>query len=70
MPLETMTATAAATRAWETYLMLNPSARGDDERRAVLASFMEKRLNSAEFTVESLAVEGIKFLKRLDAGGV
>ena len=65
MPTES---SAAATRAWEFYTLIHPSAKDDKARHAALMQFVEKRLAADQLSAEALAVEGVKFLKRLDAG--
>jgi hypothetical protein len=54
--------TAAALRAWETYLIINPSA--SKERRDALRLHLQTRSLSDD--PEMLAVEGLKFLKQLE----
>ena len=59
---------AAAARAWEAYTLINPAAKDDDVRHAALMQFVEQRLAADGLSAEALAVEGVKFLKRLDVG--
>lgn len=58
---------AAAARAWEAYTMVNPTAK-DDVRHATLTRFIEERSAAGVLGAEALAVEGVKFLKRLEVG--
>jgi hypothetical protein len=64
---------AAGLRAWETYRMINPSA--SEEQRDALRLHLQTRGLSDD--PETLAVEGLKFLKQREgqneppaAGGV
>ncbi|WP_223153899.1 hypothetical protein [Bradyrhizobium japonicum] len=59
---------AAAARAWEAYTMINPTAKDGDLRHAALTRFVEERSAADGLSAEALAVEGVKFLKRLEVG--
>jgi hypothetical protein len=59
---------AAAARAWEAYTLINPTAKHDNVRHAALTRFVEERLAADGLSAEALAVEGVKFLKRLEVG--
>jgi len=50
------------------FTLIHPSAKDDKARHATLMQFVEKRLAADQLSAEALAVEGVKFLKRLDAG--
>jgi hypothetical protein len=43
-------------------------AKDDNVRHAALARFVEERLAADGLSAEALAVEGVKFLKRLEVG--
>jgi len=58
---------AAAARAWEAYTTINPTAN-DDVRHTALTRFVEERSAANGLSAEALAVEGVKFLKRLEVG--
>jgi hypothetical protein len=60
MSVETAAA-AAASRAWETYRMINPTA-SDDLRQAV-QRFIAGLAQTSDLSAEALAVEGLKYLK-------
>ncbi len=62
--MNTEIADAATLRAWDTYLLMK--LRIDDElgRRAALADFIAQRCAAGNDDAETLAVEGLKFLKR------
>jgi len=59
---------AAAARAWEAYTMINPTAKNDDVRHTALTRFVEERSAANGLSAEAFAVEGVKFLKRLEVG--
>lgn len=48
--------------------MINPTAKDDDVRHSALTRFVEERLAAEGLSAEALAVEGVKFLKRLEVG--
>lgn len=52
----------------ETYTMINPTAKDDDVRHAALMRFVEERSAADGLSADALAVEGVKFLKRLEVG--
>jgi hypothetical protein len=53
-------------RAWNVYLLINRGVDENDERRATLDRFIRKRRDAGVTDAELLAVEGLKYLKRLD----
>lgn len=55
------TADAAASRAWETYRMINPTA-SEDLLQAV-QRFIAGLAQTNDLSAEALAVEGLKYLK-------
>jgi hypothetical protein len=55
------TADAAASRAWETYRMINPTA-SEDLRQAV-QRFIAALAQTNDLSADALAVEGLKYLK-------
>jgi hypothetical protein len=59
--MSTETADAAASRAWETYRMINPTA-SEDLRQAV-QRFIAGLARTNDLSAEALAVEGLKYLK-------
>jgi hypothetical protein len=62
--MSTRMARAAAARAWETYLMINPAADVSNTRRAALELFLDERHAAGNLDRERLAVEGLQFLRR------
>jgi hypothetical protein len=59
-------ASAALVRVWHVYRLINLHVDENDARRTKLDSFLQKRRDAGVADVELLAVEGLKFLKRLD----
>jgi hypothetical protein len=59
---------AAAARAWEAYTMINSTAKNDVVRHTALTRFVEERSAANGLSAGALAVEGVKFLKRLEVG--
>ena len=59
-------AEAALARVWHVYRLINLAVPVDDARRATLDRFLRKQRDAGVTDVEMLAVEGLKFLKRLD----
>ena len=55
------TAAAAASRAWETYRLINPTA--SDDLRQALQRFIASIAQTSDLSAEALAVEGLKYLK-------
>jgi hypothetical protein len=56
----------ACARAWSVYLMINRGIAENDARRATLKRFLRKRWEAGDSETEFLAVEGLKYLKKLD----
>ena len=59
-------ASAAFARAWNVYRLINQGVDENDARRIALDRFIRKRCDAGVTDMELLAVEGLKFLKRLD----
>ena len=59
-------ADAVLARVWNVYRLINRGVDENDEWRATLDRFLRKRCDAGVTDVESLAVEGLKFLKRLE----
>ena len=59
-------ADAVLARVWNVYRLINRGVDENDERRATLGRFLRKRCDAGVTDVESLAVEDLKFLKRLE----
>jgi hypothetical protein len=57
---------AALARVWQVYRLINLGVEENDPRRAMLDRFLRKQRDAGLTDVEMLAVEGLKFLKRLD----
>ena len=57
---------AALERAWSVYLLIHSGIDENDARRASLQRFIQQRCDAGETDTESLAVEGLKFLKGLE----
>jgi hypothetical protein len=55
------TAEAAASRAWETYRLINPSA--SEDLRSAMQRFVAALAQTNDLSAEALAVEGLKYLK-------
>lgn len=64
--MDTEMADAATVRAWDTYLMMKLRIEDGTERRAALARYIGECHAAGNHDGEALAVEGLKFLKRLD----
>ena len=63
-------ASAAFTRAWSAYRLINQDVDENDARRASLERFIRQRRDSGIDDPEMLAVAGLKFLKQLDQPGM
>jgi hypothetical protein len=63
MAIKMRPAQLACERAWQTYCMMNPSAKKREKLRADLASYLSKME-----TVDSstLTVDGLKYLKSME----
>jgi hypothetical protein len=59
-------ASLAFERAWSVYLLINREVDENDERRAILDRFIRQRCEAGQRDVETLTVEGITYLKKLD----
>ena len=62
-------ASAALARVWDVYRLINLGVDENDARRTTLDRFLRKQRDAGVTDVELLAVEGLKFLKRLDQSG-
>jgi hypothetical protein len=62
-------ANAALKRAWSVYLLINSGVDRNDVRRATLERFIRQRCEAGADDSELLAVDGLKYLKHLDAFG-
>ncbi|MEH2613233.1 hypothetical protein [Bradyrhizobium sp. AZCC 1693] len=56
----------AVARAWGVYLLINRGIDENDARRDKLRLFIRKRWQAGDNETEFLAVEGLKYLKKLD----
>ena len=56
----------ALARAWGVYLLIHNGIDDNDPRRASLQRFIRQRCDAGESDTESLAIEGLKFLKGLE----
>ena len=56
----------ACARAWGVYLLINRGIDENDARCGHLKRFIRKRWEAGDNETEFLAVEGLKYLKRLD----
>ena len=56
----------ACARAWGGYLLINRGIDENDARRDKLGHFIRSRWEAGDDETEFLAVEGLKYLKRLD----
>ena len=56
----------ACARAWSVYLLINRGIDENDARRDHLKRFIRKRWEAGDNETELLAVEGLKYLKKLD----
>ncbi len=63
------TVNLAFERAWSVYLLINTDVDENDERRVTLERFIRKRCEAGENDPESLTVEGLTYLKKLDESG-
>ena len=62
-------ANAALKRAWSVYLLINSDVDRNDARRATLERFIHQRCEAGADDSELLAVDGLKYLKQIDAFG-
>jgi hypothetical protein len=62
-------ANAALKRAWSVYLLINSDVDRNDARRATLERFIHQRCEAGTDDSELLAVDGLKYLKQIDAFG-
>ena len=62
-------ANAALKRAWSVYLLINSDVDRNDARRATLERFIRQRCEAGADDSELLAVDGLKYLKQIDAFG-
>jgi hypothetical protein len=62
-------ASLALTRAWSVYLLINSDVDKNDERRALLERFINKRCEAGASDTETLTVEGLTYLKKLTERG-
>ena len=62
-------ANIALTRAWSAYLLIHSGIDENDDRREALEQFIRKRCSAGVTDVELLAVDGLKYLKRLHERG-
>ena len=56
----------ACARAWSVYLLINSGIGENDARRASLKRFLRQRWEAGNSETELLAIEGLKYLKKLD----
>jgi len=56
----------ACARAWGVYLLINRGIEENDARRDKLKRFIFGRWEAGANETEFLAVEGLKYLKKLD----
>jgi len=56
----------ACARAWGVYLLINSGIDENDARRDKLRRFIRSRWQAGANETELLAVEGLKYLKKLD----
>jgi len=62
-------ANVAPARAWSVYLLINSSVDRNDARRATLEQFIRQRCHAGADDSELLVVDGLKYMKHLDAFG-
>jgi hypothetical protein len=62
-------ANVSLARAWSVYLLINSSVDRNDARRATLERFIRQRCDACADDSELLVVDGLKYLKRVDAFG-
>jgi hypothetical protein len=53
-------------RAWSVYLLINRGTDENDARQEKLKLFIRRRWEAGDNETELLAVEGLKYLKKLD----
>jgi hypothetical protein len=56
----------ACARAWSVYLLIHSGVDENDARRNKLKHFIRLRCEAGDNETEFLAVEGLKYLKKLD----
>jgi hypothetical protein len=56
-------------RAWNVYLLINSDVDENDERRAIVERYIRQRCEAGESDTETLTVEGLTYLKKLDELG-
>jgi hypothetical protein len=56
----------ACARAWSVYLLINSGIAENDALREQLKRFIRERWEAGDNETELLAVEGLKYLKKLD----
>ena len=56
----------ACARAWGVYLLINRGIDEKDPRQKILEGFIRERWEAGNNETELLAVEGLKYLKKLD----
>lgn len=56
-------------RAWRVYRLMRGDIGEQDERRSILDRFIKARCNAGATNPESVVVEALKYLKRLDEFG-
>jgi hypothetical protein len=56
-------------RAWNVYLLINADVDENDERRAIVERYIRQRCEAGESDTETLTVEGLTYLKKLDELG-
>jgi hypothetical protein len=56
----------ACARAWGVYLMINRGIDENDARQEKLRIFIRKRWEAGDSETELMAVEGLRYLKKLD----
>ena len=60
-------ANVALARAWSVYLLINSNVDRNDARRTTLERFIRQRCDAGADDTELLVVDGLKYLKRVDA---
>jgi hypothetical protein len=56
-------------RAWSIYLLINSDVDKNDERRAIVERYIRQRYEAGESDTETLTVDGLTYLKKLDELG-
>ena len=56
-------------RAWRVYRLMHGDIGEQDERRGILERFIRARCNAGATNPETVVVEALKYLKRLDGFG-